>query len=198
MPTSPPPCDYPLAQFPETTLSHSIVVRATGNLEQTIAAVKSDVWAVDPHQPIASVRTMDDIAAASNAQRRFNVVVVGFFALGGVLLSALGIYGVVAFAVAERMHEFGVRMALGARSSDLVRLVVAHAARLVATGLAVGLGAAIAVARLLETLLYGVGPTDVLTFISVSAAIAFVAAVACAAPVRRAMRIDPIVAIRIE
>jgi putative ABC transport system permease protein len=189
---------YPLAQFPETTLSEAIVVRTIGDLQQTISAVRSQVSDVDPRQPIALVRTMDDIAAASIAERRFNLSVIGLFALGGVFLSALGIYGIVAFAVAERAQEFGVRIALGARRSDLVRLVAMHGARPVAVGLLVGLAGAVFASRLLVTLLFSVRPTDALTLIAVTITIVVVTVLACAGPVRRAMRVDPIVAIRAE
>jgi putative ABC transport system permease protein len=161
---------YPLSQFPETTLTESIVVRAEGNLAQTVSMVKDQIWAVDSSQPIAAIRTMDEIMSVAVAERRFNLVVLSAFAVAAVLLSAIGIYGIVAFAVAERRHEFGVRIALGAPRSDLVRVVMTHAARPVAIGLAAGLG-------------------GVLTIVSVTL-------LACAAPVRRALRLDPVAALR--
>jgi putative ABC transport system permease protein len=189
---------YPLAQFPETTLSHIIVVRANGSLESTISAVRNAVSTIDPHQPIAWARTMDDIVAGSVAERTFTLLLIGSFALAGLLLSALGVYGIVAFAVAERAQEFGVRMALGARGPDLLRVLFVHTARPIVAGMAAGLAGTLITSRLLETLLFGVRPTDPMSFIGVTVAIGLVAVSASAAPVRRAMRLDPIEAIRIE
>ncbi len=187
---------YPLAQFPETTLTQSIVVRTTGNLTQTASMVKDQIWAVDSSQPIASVRTMDEIMSAAVAERRFNLLVLSAFAAAAVLLSAIGIYGIVAFAVSERRHEFGVRIALGAPRWDLVRVVMTHAAQPVGIGLIAGLGGALMTSRLLQTLLFGVRATDAMTFAAVGLTIATVTVLACTAPVRRALRLDPIAALR--
>jgi putative ABC transport system permease protein len=189
---------FPFAQFPETTLTQSIVVRTTGDLQRTISAVKEQIWAVDPSQPIASIRTMDAVMAASVAERRFNFVLLTAFGMTALLLSAVGIYGIVAFAVTERTQEIGVRLALGARTRDLVLLVVAHGARPVIAGIAAGLVGAFLASRLLATLLFGVRPTDTVTLMGVAIAIAVVATVACAGPVRRALRTDPIIALRSE
>ena len=188
----------PLAQFPETTLSHVIVVRSTGDVGQTIAAVRNAVSAIDPHQPIAWARTMVDVVAGSVAERRFTLLLIGSFALTGLLLSALGVYGIVAFAAAELTQEFGVRMALGARGADLVRVLFVNAARPILGGLAVGISGALITSRLLETLLFGIQPTDILTFVAVATTIAVVAACASAGPAWRAMRLDPIAAIRTD
>ena len=189
---------YPFAQFPETTLSESIVVRATGNLHRTIAAVKDQVWTVDPNQPIAAIRTMNEIMAASVAERRFNLLLLSAFALAAILLSAVGIYGIVAFAVTARTQEIGVRMALGARTQDLAILVLRHGARPVVAGIVAGTAGAIVASRLLETLLFGVRATDAFTLAGVVITIALVAASACTGPILRALRVDPVVALRIE
>jgi ABC-type antimicrobial peptide transport system permease subunit len=189
---------FPFAQFPETTLTQSIVVRTTGDLERAISAVKAQIWAVDPSQPIAAIRTMDAVMAASVAERRFNVVLLTTFGIAALLLSAVGIYGIVAFAVAERTQEIGVRLALGARTRDLVLLVVAHGVRPAIAGIATGVVGALLASRLFATLLFGVRPTDALTLIGVVVAIGVVATAACAGPVRRALRTDPIVALRSE
>jgi putative ABC transport system permease protein len=189
---------YPLAQFPETTLSEAIVVRARGDVSPVIAEVQNQVWAIDPRQPIGWIRTMDEISAASTSERRFNMLLIASFAAAGLLLSALGIYGIVAFAVAERAHEFAVRIALGAPPSDLLRVVMAHGAGPVAIGLCVGLVCAVIASRLLETLLFGVRPTDPVTLVGVTVTIGCVTVLACAAPLRRAVRLDPIAALRIE
>jgi predicted permease len=189
---------YPLAQFPETTLSEAIVVRAGGDLSPVIGAIQNQVWAVDRRQPIGSIRTMDEIVAVSTDERRFNLLLIAAFAAAGLLLSALGIYGIVAFAVAQRAHEFGVRLALGAPRLDLVRAVVAHAARPVAVGLVAGLLGAIGASRFLQTLLFGVTPTDPMTLCAVAVAIAGITTLACAGPMWRAMHLDPIEAIRVD
>jgi putative ABC transport system permease protein len=189
---------YPFAQFPETTLSEVIVVRADRDLSPVMRAIQNEVWAVDPRQPIGWIRTMDDIAAASTGDRRFNLLLIAAFAAAGLLLSALGVYGIVAFTVAGRAHEFAVRMALGAPPSDLVRVVMAHATRPIAIGLAAGLVGATMASRLLHTLLFGVAPTDPATFCAVAMIVASVSALACVGPIRRAMRLDPIAAMRVE
>jgi len=189
---------YPLAQFPETTLSEAIVVRASGDLAPVIAAVEDQVSVVDPRQPIGWIRTMDAIAAASTSDRQFNLLLIAAFAAAGLLLSALGIYGIVAFAVAERAREFAVRVALGAPRSELVRVVMAQPARPVAIGLAAGLGGAIIASRLLQTLLFGVTPTDPVALCVVAITVAGVTALACAGPMWRAAHLDPIVAIRVD
>jgi len=199
---------YPFAQFPETTLTQYMVVRTTGSqvrsddpalqLGQTTSAVKNQVWTVDPSQPIGSIRMMDDIMAASVADRRFNLLLLTAFALAAVLLSGIGIYGIVAFAIAERTQEIGIRMALGAQASDLVLLVLSQGARPVAAGIAAGIAGTIGASRLLQALLFGVQPTDGRTLIGVVIAIGIVAAVACAGPIRCAMRTDPNIALRID
>jgi len=189
---------YPLTQFPETTLTQSIVVRTTGNPQATVSMVKDQVWAVDPNQPIASIRTMDEVMSASVAERRFNLLVLAALACAAVLLSAVGIYGIVAFAVTERRHEFGVRMALGASRSHLVRLVMSYAFRPAAIGLLAGLGGALIASRLLQSLLFGVRSTDAMTLAGVALTIASVTVLACAVPVWRAVGLDPIAALRID
>jgi putative ABC transport system permease protein len=189
---------YLLAQFPETTLSEALVVRASGDLAPVIAAVENQVSVVDPRQPIGWIRTMDEIAAASTSDRRFNLLLIAAFAAAGLLLSALGIYGIVAFAVAERAREFAVRVALGAPRSELVRVVMAQPAWPVAIGLAAGLGGAIIASRLLQTLLFGVTATDPATLCIVAVVVAGVTALACAGPMWRALHLDPIAAIRVD
>jgi putative ABC transport system permease protein len=189
---------YPLAQFPETTLSEAIVVGASGDLALVIAAVENAVSAVDPRQAIGWIRTMDEIAAASTSERRFNLLLLAAFAAAGLLLSAVGIYGIVAFAVAERAREFALRVALGAPRSELVRVVMAQPAWPVAIGLAAGLGGAIIASRLLQTLLFGVTPHDPGTLCVVAVVVAGVTALACAGPMWRAVHLDPIAAIRVD
>jgi putative ABC transport system permease protein len=141
---------------------------------------------------------MDELMAASVAAPRFRTALVSVFAVVGLLLAAIGIYGVMAYAVAERTHELGVRVALGATSLDVMRLVLVEALALAAAGLAIGLLAAFAATRLITTLLFGVAPTDPATFGSIAAVLVGTALVASYLPARRATRVDPMAALRRE
>ena len=134
----------------------------------------------------------------SVAAPKFRTTLVSVFALVGLLLAAIGIYGVMAFAVAERTHELGLRVALGATAGDVLRLVLGEAVALAAAGLAIGLGGAFATTRLMGALLFGVAPTDLTTFASMALAIVATALVASSVPARRAMRVDPMVSLRYE
>jgi putative ABC transport system permease protein len=189
---------YPLAQFPETVLREAIVIRATAPPDQIVAAAREQVRAVDRDQPIASVRLLSEVVASAIAQRRFNFVLVAAFACAAVLLAGFGVYGIVAFAIAQRTTEIGVRVALGARPPDIVRLTARLAALPIGAGLAVGIAGALSASRALETLLFGVKPTDVATLAAVAAAIVVLGAAACFAPTRRALRVDPAAALRGE
>jgi putative ABC transport system permease protein len=146
--------------------------------------------------PIAGLKTMEEAVAGSVLRRRFSMILVSTFAGAAVLLAAIGLYGVVSFSVAQRTHEFGIRMALGARPGDLLGSVLAHGVRLTLAGLAVGLLLAVAVTRLISNLLYDVAPGDPWTFGGVALLFAIVALLACFIPARRASRIDPMVALR--
>jgi putative ABC transport system permease protein len=189
---------YPLAQFPETTLSASIVVRTTGPAEGIVGATRVQIWSVDRDQPLGAVRPMESIAALGLAQRRFNVALLAAFAATALLLAAVGIYGIVAFSVGQRAREIGVRVALGARPADVTRLVLAQGIVPAGLGLTVGLAGALAASRLLQGLLYGVAPTDGVTLAGVTLVVAAIATAACFGPVRRAHRLDPALALRSE
>jgi putative ABC transport system permease protein len=141
---------------------------------------------------------METVRGESIAQPRFRALLIVLFGAVALALATIGIYGVMAYSVARRTHEIGVRMALGAQSSDVMKLVVRHGMSLTATGLAIGLAGAFALTRLLSAMLYGVSATDPLTFAAVSLALAGAAFCACYLPARRATRIDPIVALRYE
>ncbi len=147
---------------------------------------------------IAQVRTMDDIVAAAATQPRFNMILFGGFALLALGLGAVGIYGVIAYTVAQRTHEIGVRMALGAQSRDVLKLVVAEGMALAASGVGIGLLASFALTRLMKTLLFGVSATDPMTFGSIALLLTGVALLACYIPARRAAKVDPMVALRCE
>ena len=187
---------YPLAQFPETTLTQSIVLRTTGNPRAFIEAARAQVAAIDPDQPLAAIRTLDDVLSASVAQRRFNAMLLVAFAAAAVLLAAVGIYGVVAFAVAQRTREIGVRVALGAAAADVARFTLRHGAIPVLAGIAVGTAGALAGARAMRALLFGVGPADPAALAGAVVCVLLVAAAACAVPARRALSVDPSIVLR--
>jgi putative ABC transport system permease protein len=176
-----------------TILLHSSAAPASmpANLRQTIASL-------DGSLPIFSVRTMDQVIAQSTSDTRFQALLLGIFAALALILAAVGIYGVMSYLVAQRTNEIGIRMALGAHPSDILRLVIGRVFVLTLAGLAVGLAAAFALSRLLEGLLYGVSATDPITFGVVATLLGFVALGACFLPARRATQISPLVALRYE
>jgi putative ABC transport system permease protein len=187
---------WPYPQFP--IIFNSIVVRAEGDPLKLIGALKSQIWSVDPEQPIASVSTMDQVLSDSVAPRRFNTLLIGIFAAVALALAAIGIYGVISYTVSQRTHEIGVRLALGAQGSDVLKLVVGQGMLLALAGVGLGLGAAAGLTRLMSTLLFGVSPTDGPTFAVVAVLLSAVALTACVVPALRAMKVDPMAALRYE
>jgi putative ABC transport system permease protein len=178
--------------------SRYLVVRTTGDPNAMIPAVVGEVQALDPDLPVYDVATMDRRFSDSLARRRFSTLLLGALAAVASLLAAIGIYGVLAYAVNQRTHEIGVRMALGAGRRDIVRLVVGQAVVMVALGIAAGLVGALALTRVMESLLFGVSATDAATFVAVPLVLAAIALVASYIPARRATRVDPLVALRHE
>ena len=154
--------------------------------------------AIDPEQPIATIRTMDEWVSRSTATPRYRTILLGLFAALAMVLAATGIYGVMSYSVSQRTHEIGVRMALGARHGDVLRLVVRQGMLLVVLGLAIGLVAAFILTRLMESLLFGVTAKDPLTFVAVAGLLTVVAFFACYIPARRATKVDPLTALRYE
>jgi putative ABC transport system permease protein len=173
-----------------------VVVRTRGDPLELAGAVREAVGAIDPEQPIASIVTMEQALADSLAQPRFYMAMFSLFGALALALSAAGIFGVASYSVTQRVHELGVRIALGAGRGDLLKLVVGRGAVLIGIGIVIGSGAARALTRYLESLVYGIAPTDPATFVSVSLGMAAVALIAFWLPGRRAASIDPIVALR--
>jgi putative ABC transport system permease protein len=185
--------------LPYNPLPHMyLVVRAKSDPNNVTAAVLGAVRELDKGLPPPQAQTMETILASSIAERRANMLLLGVFALIAVVLAGVGIYGVISYSVAQRTHEIGVRMALGAQSRDVMALVVGNGMRLALTGIVIGLIGAAALTRWMRSLLFGVTPTDAVTFIVVALALMVVAFVACYSPARRATKVDPIIALRIE
>jgi putative ABC transport system permease protein len=176
----------------------SLVVRTSGEPAGLSKAVQNAIWSIDKNLPLSSIQTYDQIIAGSVWQQRFNLLLVGLFAGLALVLAAVGIYGVMAYSVTERTHEIGIRMALGAKQADVLRLVVGDGMALAAIGGAIGLAGAFALTRLLGGLLYQVNVTDPAIFAAVLCLFAAVAFVASYIPARRATKIDPMIALRWE
>ena len=174
----------------------TIVVRSANAPSALAAAFREQVQALDKDQPVSEVKTMEWYLAESMAQRRFNMLLLGAFAGLALVLAAVGIYGVIAYTVTQRTHEMGIRIALGARGGDILRLIFAQCDVTTLTGIVIGLGAAFALTRLLQSLLYQVSPTDPLVFATIPLLLLIVAGVATYIPARRAMKVDPITALR--
>jgi putative ABC transport system permease protein len=188
---------WPYPQFP--SLFNYLVVRTTSDDPHTVlAGVKAQVYAVNPEQPVSQVRTMEEVLGESLAQRKFSLILIGSFAGVSVLLAVVGIAGVMAFLVAQRTQEMGIRMALGAQRNDVFALVLGSGLRMAAVGVLIGIAGAFGLTRLLSGMLYGVKPGDPLTFAVVSGFLLAVAMLACWLPARSATRVDPMVALRYE
>ena len=189
----------PYSQHPYPSLETSqFVVRSIGAPESAIASVRDAIHSVDSGQPVARLQTMELLVSDAMSSDRFLLFMIGLFAAMALVLAVVGIYGVLAYVTSRRVHEIGIRMALGAQRSDVSRLVLGHGLALTLAGVALGLAGALTATRVLNSVLFGVTSTDPLTFIGVAAILGSAAMLACWIPARRAMRVDPMVALRYE
>ncbi len=186
----------PVAQAPFRRMNFTI--RTAGVPEGLIAAIRGEIVSMDPTVPIARVQTMERILSDSVASDRFSMLLLTLFAVIALVLAAVGIYGVTSYSVSQRTAEMGVRMAVGANPSDVLKLVMVSGAKLALSGVVVGLVGAAALSRIMASQLYAVGATDPLTFAGVGLVLALVALVATYVPALRAARIDPVLAIQGE
>ncbi|MBO0799810.1 MAG: FtsX-like permease family protein, partial [Blastocatellia bacterium] len=192
------------AQLPKEMLdsphhrTRQFIVRARIEPESLISAVQSVAASIDLEQPIDHLRTMEEAISDSVAEPRFRAVLFSLIAALALMLAAVGVYGVTAYAVEQRTREIGIRVALGAQRADVLKLILGQGIKLTGAGLVVGLHAAFALTRYLTSFLFEVKPADAVTYIAVSALLSLVALMACYVPTRRALRVDPVVALREE
>jgi putative ABC transport system permease protein len=176
----------------------TLVVRTRTPVATVVENVKKQVWSLDTQIPVSDIQSLGDLMALSLAQQRFNVLLLGSFAGLALLLAAVGIYGMMAYRVTQRTHEIGVYVALGAGRTDVLQLIMSDGARLAGIGIVAGLLGAVAITRVMATLLFEVKPTDPVVFGVVAVLLAVVALVACYLPARRALSVSPTVALRCE
>jgi putative ABC transport system permease protein len=189
----------PTMYLPDVNIGRpSLVVRTSGDPLALSPAVRAAVQSIDKDQPVADVTSMEQILSTSVGEPRFRTLLLSVFAALALVLAGVGIYGVMSYTVARRTHEIGIRMALGARPGDTIKLVVGQGLSMALTGVGVGLAGAFGLTRLLSSLLFGVSPTDSLTFAAIALLLTFVAGVACYIPALRATRVDPMRALRCE
>jgi putative ABC transport system permease protein len=190
-----------MSYWPHVELAYpfmTLVARTDGDPLNYVTAVRREVQALDNDQPLAGVYSMEQLMSESVARARFSATLLAIFAAVALILAAVGIYGVMSYTVTQRTHEIGIRMALGAGHQAVMRMVIRQGMRLAVIGIGAGLAASLALTRLLASLLFGVSPTDPVTFIVIALALTGVALGACAVPARRATKVDPMVALRYE
>lgn len=176
----------------------TLVLRTDGDPTTLTSAIRSEVLAVDKEQPVSGIRTLEQMVADSISQQRFSMLLLGVFAAVALILAVVGLYGVMSHSVTQRTHEIGIRAALGAQNMDIIKLVLSQGMILALIGVLIGLGASYALTQVMTTLLFGVTATDTLTFVGISVLLIGVALGACFVPARRALKVDPIVALRYE
>jgi putative ABC transport system permease protein len=192
----------PTAQVPDALMAElkgfTFVMRTSGKPLSYAASVRREMLGLDSQQPVRNIRSMEEVIASSIAPQRFYMLLLGLFGSVGLVLAAIGIYGVMAYSVSQRTQEIGVRLALGAQVKDVLRMVLGRGMVLASIGVAIGIVGAFALTRAMKTMLFGVTPTDSVTFLLVSIGLIAVALLACYIPARRATRIDPLLALRYE
>jgi predicted permease len=171
---------------------------ARAGSQSFMSEVRQAVWSVDPDLPLSAVHTLDYYYRNSMARVSFMLVMLSLAGGMALLLGAIGLYGVIGYSVSQRTHEIGIRMALGGQGEDILRLILGHGTKVALIGVAIGVAAAFGLSRFLSSLLYGVNPTDPLTFLVVTVVLVLVTLLACYIPARRAMRVDPMVALKYE
>jgi putative ABC transport system permease protein len=176
----------------------TVVARSSRDASVLATTMRKEVLAIDPQQPVHTVKTMAQIVDDSLGQRYFSLLLVGVFAVVALLLASIGLYGVISYGVAQRTREFGVRLSIGASREDIASMVLHQSSRLIGAGLSIGLVGALFSARLFQSLLFGIGPRDPFTFVLVVLVLGTVAVMACLIPARRAAGVDPSVALRDE
>ena len=194
---------YPFMQLPEKLMPHAagtvgVVLRTQGDPGAIVGAVRQAVAEIDPREVIYAAQTMDEVITSSFAARRLAMILLAAFAALALVLSCVGIYSVISYLVGQRTHEIGVRMALGAQRRDVMRLVLSEGAKMAITGVVTGIAAALGLTRFITNQLFGVSAHDPVTFIALGILLAMVALLACFLPARRAMRVDPMAALRYE
>jgi predicted permease len=177
---------------------NALVVRTSIDPLSLATSVRNAVWSIDKDQPVSNIRSMDEIVSAAVARQRFSTLLLGVFAGLALVLAAVGIYGVMSYSVAQRTREIGIRMALGAQRSDVLKLTITNSLKLVGTGLIIGLAAAFALTRVMASLLFGVSATDPITFATISLILMSVALLASYIPALRATKVDPMVALHYQ
>jgi putative ABC transport system permease protein len=186
----------PFAQQPDSSMA--FMIRTTSKPEGIIAAVRQTVQSLDKYQPVYGIRTLESVMSEAVAKPRFRTFLLGVFAVVALILAMVGIYGVMSYSVTQRTHEIGIRVALGAQGSDVLKLVIGYGMALAFVGVGIGLVASFALTRVMSQFLFGINPTDPLTFTVIVLLLSGVALLACFLPARRAMKIDPIIALRCE
>jgi putative ABC transport system permease protein len=190
--------EFYYSYFQNPTRFMYMAIRTAAEPAGLIPAIRREIWSEDNDLPLANISTLEQLLSKTIAQRRFNLLLLGLFSGLALVLAVVGIYGVVSYAVTQRTHEIGIRLALGAQQGDVRKLVIRQGMIPVVGGIAIGLSGALALTRLMKSLLFGVSATDPLTFAVIALLLTFVALLACFVPARRATKVDPLVALRYE